>query len=136
MKKLHDRIIFENDEGQIHRVDGPAMFCDYGDVSWWQDNVMHRVDGPAFISTSDTHRCCDWYLKGKRHRDNLPAVEYTHFEGGKPIWYINEWYQYDKRHRIDGPAIESTYSGHKNKYYINGIEYTEQEFKQVQNNIN
>jgi len=39
-----------------------------------------------------------WYLNGKRHRIDGPAVEYTN---GYKAWYFN-----DKKHRIDGPAIE------------------------------
>ena len=39
-----------------------------------------------------------WYLNGKRHREDGPAME---FADGPKYWYLN-----DKRHREDGPAIE------------------------------
>ena len=51
-----------------------------------------------------------WYLNGKCHRENGPAVEQTN--GTK--W----WYLHNKLHRIDGPAVEFA-SGSK-EYWING----------------
>jgi hypothetical protein len=45
-----------------------------------------------------TKNATTWYINGKRHREDGPAIEYS--DGGK-AWYIN-----DKRHREDGPAIE------------------------------
>jgi hypothetical protein len=47
------------------------------------------------ISTTGTK---SWYLNGKLHREDGPAVEYAN---GDKDWYLN-----DKRHREDGPAIE------------------------------
>ena len=60
----------------------------------------------------------EWYLNGKLHREDGPAIEYS--DGGK------EWYLNGKRHREDGPAIE-WYYGDK-EWWINGKELTEQEF--------
>jgi len=39
-----------------------------------------------------------WYVNGKRHRVDGPAVEYAN--GRK------EWWADDKLHRVDGPAID------------------------------
>ena len=63
-------------------------------------------------------RC--WYLNGKRHREDGPAIEFTN---GTRCWYLN-----GKRHREDGPAIE--YSGGTRQWYLNGKEYTEKEFNE------
>ena len=41
----------------------------------------------------------EWFLNGKRHREDGPAVEYAN---GYKSWYIN-----GELHREDGPAIES-----------------------------
>jgi hypothetical protein len=60
-----------------------------------------------------------WYLDGKCHREDGPAVE---FADGSKRWYLN-----GKLHREDGPAIELA-NGSK-FWYLNGIEYTEAEFK-------
>ena len=51
-----------------------------------------------------------WYLKGKLHREDGPAIE--HADGTK------EWYLNGKLHRKDGPAIEWV-DGHK-IWYLNG----------------
>jgi hypothetical protein len=59
-----------------------------------------------------------WYLNGKLHREDGPAVEYTH---GDKFWYFN-----GELHREDGPALEFT-SGYK-CWYINDEKYTEQEY--------
>ena len=41
----------------------------------------------------------EWWLNGKRHREDGPAVEYC-INGSK------EWWLNGKRHREDGPAVE------------------------------
>ena len=64
-----------------------------------------------------------YYLNGKLHRENGPAIEYD--DGGKEYW-IN-----GIRHRIDGPAVEYV-TGNK-EYYINGELLTERAFIIYQN---
>ena len=58
----------------------------------------------------DTNGDKHWYLNGKRHRENGPAVEYAN---GDKVWYLN-----GLRHREDGPACE--YVNGKTRYWING----------------
>ena len=53
-----------------------------------------------------------WYLEGKLHRVDGPAVEYAN---GDKYWYLE-----GERHRTDGPAIEYA-DGHKCWFY-NGTE--------------
>ena len=53
-----------------------------------------------------------WYLNGKRHREDGPAIELT---TGTKYWYLN-----DKRHREDGPACERA-NGDK-EWWLNGVE--------------
>ena len=60
-----------------------------------------------YVSSSGTK---EWYLKGKRHREDGPAIEYSN--GDK------EWWENDKLHREDGPAIEHS-NGDKD-WYFNG----------------
>ena len=59
-----------------------------------------------------------WYLNGKLHREDGPAIEY--WDGSK-YWFLN-----GERHREDGPAIES--SDGSNRWHLNGTEYTEEQF--------
>jgi hypothetical protein len=67
------------------------------------------------VYTNGTKR---WYLNGKRHREDGPAVTYTN---GDKCWWLN-----GKLHREDGPAMEDS-DGSK-AYYLNGKYLTEEEF--------
>jgi len=49
-----DSKLWYTDNGNLHRVDGPAKIWYYPDgtvefETWYQNGVLHRVDGPAFI---------------------------------------------------------------------------------------
>jgi hypothetical protein len=57
-----------------------------------------------------------WYLNGKLHREDGPAVE---FACGTKSWCLN-----GELHRADGPAIE--YADGNKSWYINGVKVTEQ----------
>ena len=59
-----------------------------------------------------------WYLNGKRHREDGPAVE---FADGDKSWYLN-----GDLHREDGPAYEGA-NGDK-KWFLNDVRYTEEEY--------
>ena len=54
-----------------------------------------------------------WYLNGKRHREDGPAIV---FSDGSQFWYLN-----GKRHREDGPAI--IYADGSQRWYLNGIQH-------------
>jgi hypothetical protein len=60
----------------------------------------------------------EWYLNGKRHREDGPAFECS---SGDKQWYLN-----GKRHREDGPAHE--YSNGEKEWWLDGEEYTKEEF--------
>ena len=66
----------------------------------------------------DSNGTKEWYLNGKRHREDGPAVEYA---DGTKFWYLN-----DKFHREDGPAIERA-DGDKS-WYLNDKRLTEEQF--------
>ena len=68
----------------------------------------------------------EWYLNGKLHREDGPAVEWT--DG------TNEWWLNGKRHREDGPAVE--YTNGAKEWWLNGGYLTEQEFNDRQINRN
>jgi hypothetical protein len=61
----------------------------------------------------------EWFLNGKLHREDGPAVEYSN---GAKSWYLN-----DKLHREDGPAVE--WSDEYKYWYLNDKKLTEQEHK-------
>jgi hypothetical protein len=66
-----------------------------------------------------------WFLNGKRHREDGPAVEYAN---GYKAWYLN-----GKLHREDGPAMEWA-SGDK-WWYLNNKRVTEEEHKRLTSKV-
>ena len=43
-----------NQNGELHREDGPAIEYTNGDKSWYQNGKAHRLDGPALESANGT----------------------------------------------------------------------------------
>jgi antitoxin component YwqK of YwqJK toxin-antitoxin module len=84
---------------------------------WFLNGKPHREDGPAVEYADGTKF---WYLNGKFHREDGPAIEW---DGGTKSWYLN-----GKRHREDGPAIEWPDGIGTKEYYLNDKELTEEEF--------
>jgi hypothetical protein len=65
-----------------------------------------------------------WYINGKRHRTDGPAIEDSN---GYTAWYIN-----DELHRTDGPAIE--HSDGTKYWYINGEYLSEEQYLRTTRN--
>ncbi len=61
-----------------------------------------------------------WYLNGKFHRTDGPAIEHSN---GTKYWFIN-----GGLHRTDGPACEHS-NGNKH-WYINGEMLSQEEYLQ------
>ena len=66
-----------------------------------------------------------WFVDGKVHRIDGPAIEYL---DGSKSWYVD-----GKLHRIDGPAIE--YANGKKEWFIFGEEYEDKELYEVTSSI-
>ena len=88
---------------------------DGGSKHWYLDGKFHREDGPA-IEWADGYKA--WYRDGKFHREDGPAI--IHADGTK------QWYRNDKLHREDGPAIE--WADGDKEWYRDGKKLTEAEF--------
>jgi len=55
----------------------------YGGKIWYLNGKLHRTDGPAVErSTGDKA----WFLYGRRHRENGPAIEWAN---GYKAWFFN-----------------------------------------------
>jgi len=78
-----------------------------GTKRWYLNGKLHREDGPA-VEYPDGSKY--WYINGKYHREDGPAVE---FANGNKEWYLN-----DKCHREDGPAVE--YADGTKEWYVDG----------------
>jgi hypothetical protein len=87
-----------------------------GYKAWYLNGKRHREDGPA-IELANGNK--SWYLNGKQHREDGPATEYSN---GDKCWFVN-----DKLHREDGPAIE--YSNGDKCWFLNDKQLTEAEHK-------
>jgi hypothetical protein len=96
-----------NENGELHRVDGPAVERPNGYRAWWLNGELHRVDGPA-IEYADGTRA--WYLNGELHRVDGPAIEWA--DGTRSWWVEGE------PHRVDGPAIE--YADGTRAWWVDG----------------
>jgi hypothetical protein len=66
-----------------------------GKTRWYLNGKLHREDGPAVEYAEGTKV---WYQNGLLHREDGPAFE---IPDGTKIWYRE-----GKRHREGGPAIE------------------------------
>jgi hypothetical protein len=66
--KFDDRIEYRNANGDLHRIDGPAIEWFDGTNSWWINGLRHREDGPAIEWTNGSK---EWYINGKLHRTKI-----------------------------------------------------------------
>lgn len=87
-----------------------------GSKFWYLDGKKHREDGPAI---EWSHGSKSWWLDGKQHREDGPAVEYA---DGSKFWWLD-----NKLHREDGPAVECA-DGTK-EFWLNDFRITEEEHK-------
>lgn len=62
-------------------------------LSFFINGKLHRSDGPAVI----TNKFHFYYIYGNLHRQQAPAIVGDN---------VKAWYRYGKLHREDGPAIE------------------------------
>src|ERR1700722_16703435 len=68
--------------GDLHRLDGPAIIGETGS-QWWVNGKLHRSDGPAVVEIDGSE---EWWFNSKRHRSGGPAV--IRADGSKE-WWIN-----------------------------------------------
>jgi hypothetical protein len=73
-------------------------------------------------TAGDVRYYSDKALK-KLHRTDGPAV----ISGGR--YGYKQWWKDGVRHRTDGPAVEYAYG--VEKYFLNGTEYTEQQYRKL-----
>ena len=77
--------------GQLHRVGGPAEEWANGSKFWYQNNQLHRLDGPAREWANGDKF---WYQNGQLHRLDGPAIEETN---GNKFWFLHgQQYTYDE----------------------------------------
>ena len=98
---------------KIEFLNGSSFSVDIGGTKdWYLNGKLHREDGPAIEFADGTK---NWYLNDKRHREDGPAFDCA---DGTKAWYLN-----GRRHREDGPAIEDA-DGSKS-WWLNGNQVQE-----------
>jgi hypothetical protein len=66
-----------------------TVINEFGTKSWYnEDGKLHREDGPAAEYINGAK---EWYLDGKRHREEGPAIEFAG-RGRDKYWYYNGEY--------------------------------------------
>ena len=79
-----------NEQGELHREDGPAVEYLNGTKEWYLNGRLHRLDGPA-IEYADGYK--EWWLNGKNYTEEefiaktQPVKELTVAEIEKLLGY-------------------------------------------------
>jgi len=76
-------IEWRNQDGELHREDGPAKEWPARSAqAWYRNGRLHRANGPAVEGPEGQ----SWFRRGKRHREDGPAVIRA---DGTVEWYRN-----------------------------------------------
>ena len=78
--------VWKNENGELHREDGPAIIFPDGIQHWFINGNFHREDGPAVIYPDGRQY---WYINGNPHREDGPAAIGSGIVTGKQYWCIN-----------------------------------------------
>lgn len=57
-KMINGSTFYENEHGQRHREDGPAIITADGHKYWMLNGKWHRTDGPAWITPDGVEYFC------------------------------------------------------------------------------
>lgn len=100
-----------NEDGERHRIGGPAIVYPSGSEEWWVDGMRHREGGPAVVNVCGYQA---WYRWGDPHNTRGPALVhacgYYHVCG------------------ICHPNRTKTYAKPRIQWYIQGHRLAEKEF--------
>jgi hypothetical protein len=80
--EYENRTEYRNEQGKLHRENGPAVLYKNGTVFYYKNGLIHREDGPA-IMFADGER--HYYINGSIHNENGPAII---FANGKKEYRI------------------------------------------------
>jgi hypothetical protein len=96
---------------EVDSMSTPKLNVDEDGSNYWYINGRyHREDGPAVEYASGTKL---WYVNGKLHREDGPAAVWAN---GRKDWHLN-----GKLHRLDGPAV--TYANGTKLWFLDDKRY-------------
>lgn len=114
----------------------------------FKNGLLHNDIYPAVIRFDENEEIIEfiYYENGLLHRENGPAIkkmihfyEEGEYPGSKDSYEsINLYHSYfykGVRHRSDGPSYIDFQNENNNKYYLNGIELTKNEFYSIDNKL-
>ena len=93
-------------------------------ITYYLNGKLHRENGPAVIFVdSDGRRCKEYWQHGKYHREDGPAIVYGR--------RYKEWLIEGKYHRENGPAIimGEGEPDELREYWVNGEEVLDEKFQ-------
>ncbi len=73
-RKFFSHIEYSNEQGLLHRTDGPAREFANGDKFWYINGIRHREDGPA-VEMYSSYKA--WYLNDKIYLEEEWKEEVT-----------------------------------------------------------
>ena len=80
-----DSVLVNWEAACLHRIGGPAVYCDNDIVkAWCRDGQHHRYDGPAMTNPSNQV----WFQEGRRHRIEGPASKWGQGGSEYEYWYL------------------------------------------------
>ena len=62
-----------NSFNQLHSSEGPAVYTPYSE-EWWLNGKLHRTNGPAILINKPNYIRAEWWKDGTLHRDNNKPV--------------------------------------------------------------
>ena len=71
-----------------------------GDKAWYLNGKKHREDGPAIERANGSKA---WYLKGRLHREDGPAIECA---DGDKEWCLNDKWLTEQEWKIEIRSIK------------------------------
>jgi hypothetical protein len=73
-------VFYEDRDGRLHRIDGPASEWLDGTKFWFRHGKLHRDNGAA---VEWGHGGKEWWIEGKRFRKDGPLTEWP---DGRQWW--------------------------------------------------
>ena len=67
----------------------PVIYSN-GSYEWRYEGEFHRIGGPAYVDIGGTEW---WFINGKQHREDGPAVLYkdSRFGSGNTYWNVGKY---------------------------------------------
>ncbi len=94
LKSIADKISYKYSNNNDPISPEMKLYRD-GTKFWYLNGKLHNENGPAIEFTNGNK---EWRINGLLHREDGPAIEHAN---GDKYWYTN-----GNLHREDGPAVE------------------------------